>query len=230
MGVPRDQNGLRFYSEGDIERIAKRFLTAVAPQCLARPVPVPIFRIVRHLEMKGEFRYVSADLGPYYLGAYDIQRKVLYIHKDLLDGDPRLAFTAAHELGHYYLHGRVNPAIFRDTVTDVPAPTDTDITQDTQLILDGPREIVLGRFQNNNPRTIAEWQANRFAGAILIPARTLKAALMTVQRYIGINHNLGVIWLTNQPGSYSDFRSVIRLLAERYQTSQPGLFTPNGIP
>lgn len=237
--VPRDQNGLRFYTENDIEERAKRFLETVAPQCLARPLPLPIFRIVRQLEGKGWFRYVPADLGEDFLGAYSLRRKILYVHSALLESDPRLSFTVAHELGHFYLHSKLNPAIFRQGTSQGMGFQIPEAPDQSDLILDGPREIILGRLQTDNPRSIAEWQANRFAGAILIPRVTLRSALELAQQHIGINRHLGTIWLTNQRGSYVDFRTLIRILAERYQTSQAvmkirlyslGLVREDGVP
>ncbi|HEY0018369.1 MAG TPA: ImmA/IrrE family metallo-endopeptidase [Longimicrobium sp.] len=237
--VKRDRKGIPFYSEHDIERIAERFLRKVAPQCLTRPIRLPIFRIVRQLQMEGWFQYVAADLGEDYLGAYHLTQKILYVHKSLLEGDPRLAFTVAHELGHFYLHRNIDPEVFRDRQAEMPPADLVDLAEDDQIILDSPREIVMGRFQGDNPRSILEWQANRFAGAILVPSSTLETALVAVQRHIGINRHLGVVWLTNQRGSYADFYSTIRILAERYETSQSvvrirlyslGLVREQGIP
>jgi Zn-dependent peptidase ImmA (M78 family) len=214
-----DRNGVPVLSEEKIELLAERFVTKVAPQCLDRPLRLPIFSVVRKLQGK-HFQYVSADLGEGYLGAYDIRRKVIYIHQALLEDDPRLAFTVAHELGHFYLHGKIDPAVLDPRVTRPDGDELPQSQPDDRILLDGPKEIILGRFQTDNPRSILEWQANRFAGAILVPRRTLKAALITVQRYMGINHHLGLIWLTNQRGSAYDFGTTIKILSERYETSQ----------
>lgn len=215
-----DRNGIPLLSEEDVELLAEKFLRKTAPQCLERPLHLPIFAIIRRLEAAGHFRYVPADLGEHFLGAYNIRRKIIYIHQAILEGDPRLPFTVAHEMGHFYLHGKINPGAL-NAVTTTFADQDLDGSKaGDRVILDGPREIILGRLQTDNPRSILEWQANRFAGAILVPRSTLKAALIAVQRHIGINRHLGLIWLTNQRESAADFANTIRILSERYQTSR----------
>lgn len=215
-----DPNGVPVLSSEDIEDLAEKFLRKVAPKCLDYPTPFPLFGAVRRLEGRGHFRYVPANLGDHYLGAFNTKRKIIYIHEDLLEGDPRLPFTVAHELGHFYLHSKVDPADLAPIATSVQRERLEGSGTSDRVIFDGPGEMVLGRARTDNPRSVLEWQANRFAGAILIPRRTLKAALFHVQQHIGITRHLGLIWLTNQRGSAHDFAATVKFLSERYQTSR----------
>lgn len=41
------------------------------------------------------------------------------------------------------------------------------------------------RIEASNPRTFLEWQANRFAAGVLMPRRTVRAAVVDIQRARG---------------------------------------------
>jgi Zn-dependent peptidase ImmA (M78 family) len=232
----RDRNTVPILSGEHIEALAERFLEKQALQCLLRPVQTPVFFIPRRLAKEGFFQYCTStrlgfdSTGRQYLGAYDVKNKILYIDRDLFAQapdqahDPRLPFTIAHELGHFYLHWKINPAVL-DNVTGTSTTAERsdenrELVSDSGVIRDTAEDIILGRFQTDNPRTILEWQANRFAGALLIPRRTLPPALVAVQTQMGINGRRGTIWRTNQPGSERDFRMTVRLLSDYYRTSQ----------
>lgn len=207
----RDELGIPILGVDDIELIAERFLAAVAPQVLETPQFTPLAEILTTLQNAGqvtvsftEYLGVSKE-GHKFLGYYAPGRRHIAVDASLLADDPRLPFTIAHELGHFYLHTGVSPAAID------PAWSAT--------LSDTTRDLVVRRVASTSPRSLLEWQANRFAGAILIPRRTARDALVGVQRELGITRNLGQIW-RGRPRAQRDFRETVRRLSAVYQVSQ----------
>jgi Zn-dependent peptidase ImmA (M78 family) len=46
-----------------------------------------------------------------------------------------------------------------------------------------------------SPGDWLEWQANRFAGALLMPRMTVKRALVGTQMHLGIRRGIGTVWV-----------------------------------
>src|SRR2546422_242370 len=198
----RDSNGIPILDASEIEQLAERFLTHVAPDVLAEPTFTPLAEIMALLQDEGRVTFaIGVDLGwtpqgHKYLGCYDPVKGVVLIDSSLTHDDPRFPFTVAHELGHFYLHGKVRLA-----AVGVP-PGESGI-------LDSSRDIVIHRVDMTRPRTMIEWQANRFAAAILIPRATVIAAIQQAQNEMGINRNVGTVVLDAQPYSRRDFQETI---------------------
>ena len=78
------------------------------------PLPIPV-----ELWIEGplDIQLVVTDLshlGNNVLGAAHVQDREIHISQTLVKQEARFRFTAAHELGHIMLHGRIAP-YFRDT-------------------------------------------------------------------------------------------------------------------
>lgn len=74
---------------------------------------------------------------------------------DLLEGQhPRARFSLPHEFGHVTLHA---PELVR--LSEIPHPR---------------AALLRGQFDDLPPYRDAEWQANTFAGAMLVPAAGMK--------------------------------------------------------
>lgn len=208
----RDSRGIPVLKRQDIEAIAEEFLGFFDRVCLNTPRFTPLASIMASLRERGKLEFrLDQDLGftaagYKLLGCYDINARVVYIDRSLLDEDPRFSFTVAHELGHYLLHSKV--AV--DVIHGEP----------TAIIRDTARHLVLDRSQSTSPRDWIEWQANKFASSLLLPRRTVPSALVEIQRALGITHNLGVIWMDSQPGAREDFDSTVQRMSELYQTSR----------
>jgi len=75
----------------------------------------------------------------------------------------RMRFSFAHELGHYFLHG------------DIYAEPDIETPEDWKEFTNNLPESEYGKF---------EWQANEFAGRLLVPYDTLKSEVGKVYEII----------------------------------------------
>lgn len=207
--VLRDRNGVPVLSSVEVQELAERFLSRMAPECLQRPLFTPLAEIMGKLQ-EGDFvRFdLSRNLGQSpdghkYLGWYDLDSKVISIDQGLLADDIRFPFTVAHELGHFYLHG----------------PVRRSVLQSDGIIRDTARHLLLARIESDNPRSLLEWQANQFAGAVLIPRATVGEAVIQAQNALGVTQNRGHVWLDDSPTSRRDYRLLVQKVAATYQTS-----------
>ena len=210
--MQRDENGIPIIDANGVEDLAERFLKKVAPAVLDAPTFTPVGQIADQLQEEGFVRFVfNADLGQSpegykYLGCFDILKKVILIAVPF--NDVHFPFTVCHELGHFYLHSSLRFGAVGIAETD-------------SRIRDSSRDIVIHRVVQNRPRTIIEWQANRFAAAILIPRATVTQAVSEAQEEMGINRNRGVVILDElQPFSRRDAAVVVNKLHQFYQCSR----------
>jgi Zn-dependent peptidase ImmA (M78 family) len=234
LGLRRDANGVPVLDEFEIESLGERFLAHVAPDVLASPTFTPLAEVLTTLQSLG---HLTCDFltplgyspeGYRFLGCYRRDLKRIFIDRDLADTDPRFPFTVAHELGHFYLHSQVRPAALG---------LDPD-----GAIVDSARDLVVHRVDSSRPRSIIEWQANRFAASILVPRATLSKAVEDIQRAIGITHNIGIVWYDPQPQSRRDYQNIVLRLSALYRVSRSVIryrlaelrisreFTPRGVP
>jgi Zn-dependent peptidase ImmA (M78 family) len=211
MKLERDAAGIPVLSVDDVERIAEYFLARVAPATLSAPQFTPLSSIVDRVRRSGKCTFsFDEDLGSTsegykYLGYYSIRRRHIAIDISLIDDDVRFPFTLAHELGHFFLHGKVKPEALR---------ADSD-----DGLRDSTRDLTTHRIEASNPRSLMEWQANRFAAAILIPRATVRDALIEHQQSRSINRNLGIVWADRQPKSGMEMRLAVQQLAAVYRVS-----------
>ncbi|WP_240978998.1 ImmA/IrrE family metallo-endopeptidase [Longimicrobium terrae] len=212
MRVFRDNLGIPRLSRDDVERVAEHFLSTLARYALNVDLPLPtnLGYILRDLK-EGSFCTFSHDghlgykpNGEPCLGTYSFSRQHLTISKDLERTDPRYVFTCAHEIGHFFLHSKVQPQAFQE--------------QGEVEIRDSARDFVVIR-SDSVPRTIMEWQANRFAASILMPRITVQTVLAKVQRDLGISRR-GKIWLDHQKHIKRDFYRTVQGVAQHYNVSQ----------
>ncbi len=212
MKVRRDQLGIPILDSGDIEDIAQHFLAKVAPSVLAIPSFTPLAEIADQLQKRELCTFsFNEDLGETanghkYLGYFDIRRRHIAIDACLGPDDARFPFTLAHEFGHFYLHGKVKAEA-------LGGGREAEIRDST-------RDLVTHRIEATRPRTLLEWQANRFAAAILIPRATAQNALISVQRSRGIRRRLGTLWLDRQPANRREYPLTVAHLASFFRVSR----------
>lgn len=97
-------------------------------------------------------------------GGLSVDRKNIYIDKGLYFNSKtkcRCRFTIAHELGHYLLHA----AIYRRAARDC-------------LDSEGIYNLIKS-ISNSASYERYEWQANAFAGLVLVPSLPLEQSLLT---------------------------------------------------
>jgi Zn-dependent peptidase ImmA (M78 family) len=127
---------------------------------LNAPRETPILDIVRQarkehgLELKVPHYLPNSTGTGQLLGKFFFNPPVICIHHDIIK-TVRFKFTLAHEFAHFYLH-RNRKIQVGDYISD----SEDDV------------------FGNTAPaRKWMEWQANRFAAALLVPRKTVSAAV-----------------------------------------------------
>ncbi len=208
-----DKHGVPRLSESDIEMKAEDVIEFFDPEVLRQPCPTPLMSFVQETSRRFNVAIdFEQDLGNSahghkILGMFCFQPRRILVDK-ALDGDTRFQFVLGHEFGHLVLH--------RTLVVKKKGYSDVDIS-------DTARDLVTGKKILLTPRDWLEWQANRFASAILIPRATLHDALLSVQKSLGINGNLGRIFVEQLPYSLGDFDQTLLGLQSIYQVSKRSL-------
>lgn len=212
MRYARDINGILVLNQNDVEELSERFLRSVAADCLSAPQFTPLASVVELLQGQGYLSFVASQslgqtaAGQVVLGRYSVKSKTICIDMSLITGDdPRYSFTLAHELGHFYLHGGIKPSALG--------------SRESTTIDDSAADIAAHRIESGTPRSLLEWQANRFAAGILVPRATLRDALVGVQTEMNIRKNTGEVWLDGNKSSRQDYATIRARLGQLYRTS-----------
>lgn len=150
---------IRWISDDEIRRIAENFLASEDP---SRTIPVPVEQIV---EQRG------IDIVPIHQmqDKYDLvgctSKDLQSIYVDQFIGDRRenrYRFTLAHEIGHVVMHA--------DLIAELTSESN-DLTDWFRAYL----ELSEGDYRG------VEWQADAFAGLVLVPSAELAARLALVR-------------------------------------------------
>jgi len=114
--------------------------------------PIPVEDIIeKYLGLRLSFEYLEAILGSKdVLGATYVGARRICINERLLEqsSEGRLIFTCAHEVGHWVLHRQY---------------------AGVQMRQGSNHEVIVCRTRNAGERI--EWQADYFAGCLLVPQR-----------------------------------------------------------
>jgi hypothetical protein len=132
---------------------------AMAGHSVAPPIPVEDM-IERSLGLTLSFEDLETILGSKdVLGATYVGARLICINERLLEQRPegRLIFTCAHEVGHWVLHRRYAQAAMRQAANG---------------------DVIVCRTWNARERI--EWQADYFAGCLLMPEEATISAFREV--------------------------------------------------
>jgi len=151
----------------------------------------------------------STKDGRRILGIFQQKPLAIKIDASLANDDTKFRFTVAHEYGHFVLHGQLSIG------SDVGLER---TIRDTSIDF-----VEVGRKRLETPRDWIEWQANRFAAAILIPRATIVHAVRRVQSRMGITSNRGRIILEHKAYSYADLNRQLRELCLIYIVSKTAM-------
>jgi Zn-dependent peptidase ImmA (M78 family) len=156
-----------FRRESEIEHAAHELLQRYA-KWKGKPVRAPI-DVENILEGFLELDIAYIDLPDYLgvpdvLGATFIKDHRIFIDESLMvDGkEGRLAFTLAHESGHWQLH---RPLIEAAEVT-APLFSKDDLPEQPTILC-----------RSSQKKAPVEWQADRFAACLLMPAADVRATV-----------------------------------------------------
>lgn len=156
-----------FLKESDIEHAAAELLRRyVKWKGVAVRPPINIDNIIEgYFGLDLVFIDLPDFLGiPDVLGATFLKEKRVFIDESLdLEGkEGRLAFTLAHEGGHWQLH---RPLIEADQVT-APLFSKGEIKEQPAIVC-----------RSSQKKAPAEWQADKFAACLLMPAADVRATV-----------------------------------------------------
>ncbi|MEM5817365.1 MAG: ImmA/IrrE family metallo-endopeptidase [Desulfitobacterium hafniense] len=159
-----------------IERKARQLIQLSYPELLGTPGAFPVDHFFeRKLRAILRFDYDVAALPPGIEGVTDPIDRVLTLSPDTYDalqlGDGRARFTTAHEIGHVTLH----PKYLRE------------------IIVDKRGALRLCR-SDIPPYRDPEYQANAFAGALLMPAVHVARMLSSGEGIGGLVRTFNVSW------------------------------------
>lgn len=209
-GIRYDDVGIPILSREDIEVWSERFISFFDDSCFDQPQSTPLGTICTALRDKHNVSFVfGADLGVspegyQYRGRFHIPSTTIYLDRSLEYGDPRYNFTLAHEIAHFVMHKKISLPLSNSEISDTK------------------RSLILDHVKSDNPREWLEWQANKFASSLLLPRKTLPAAVVDIQRTLGISR-LGEIYLDRQPVNISMFNSILDSLVTIYETSKTSI-------
>jgi Zn-dependent peptidase ImmA (M78 family) len=134
-----------------------------------------------------------------------IEKKVIWIDSELTAdaNHHQFNFTVAHEIGHLALH-RFRPVLNYNGHED----TDEDLATEFN--------------HEASSRGIAEWQANRYSAALLMPRSTVQVAIYMRQTEMKdpISINLGRVYLDDSPTNRRLYGETLSFLSILYKVSR----------
>jgi Zn-dependent peptidase ImmA (M78 family) len=205
-----NQEGVPILSADEIEDIAEDFLERFDAGVLENARKTHLGKIVQTLtrDYGLTFNYsinigIDAD-GRKILGKFTPAYRTIYIDPSLIYQKARWKFTLAHEIGHFVFHSKI----------EVSENLGEGFSRS-----DNYRTLSLHSVDGKSSKNWVEWQANRFAGAILVPRFTLKEKLIHFQSLMGITTRLGEIYLDHQPINRRDYQKLIFYLHHTYGVS-----------
>lgn len=200
-----------FLSREAIELKAEEVIEFFSPTTLTKPQLTPIASICEAIKEQFNIAFdFNIDLGNTEndrktLGKFIFSPRTILIDNSILN-TVRFNFVLAHELGHLILHRNISY---------IRAKYDS--------IADSDYDFATGKKILNSDRDWIEWQANQFASSFLMPRSTIQYSVIKLQTDMGINRNLGNIFITKEPSSIRDFNSIISELSMIYSVNKTNL-------
>jgi len=213
MKFQYDKNNVPVLSKPQIEDIANRFLKAFSPESLNKPKKLNWDDIIESLEERELVKFdFTKKLSIGVLGKIQLETKIIYIDKNLAE-TPDLSlfnFTISHEVAHFALHTK------KRIKEDGKPRTSLSDKQEHFFLGGSSKEL-------KSVRDWVEFQANYFAASLIMPTNVFKNALKKLQIDMGINRNVGKIFLDKQPSSKSDYDTIVKTLGETFNASKSSI-------
>jgi Zn-dependent peptidase ImmA (M78 family) len=207
-----NSDGIPVLSAREIEAVANELLQKYCPDVLHKPSMTPVAEIIKRLGERTGLLFAIEDLGhkgtAKVLGKASFHKKTLYLDTSL-DNELKAAFrfTAAHEIGHWVLH-RYN---YKNWKFQPHNETSGGLQDD---------DSTLCRLENRTQSDWLEFQANVFAASLVTPREMFIVALKQIQKTIGIDKNIGRIYLSNAQYSRRDYETTVSQLAQVFHVSK----------
>lgn len=213
MNEDREKSHREILSRTQIEERAGQMLDYVLPDRGDDPYPPDLQKIVAVLQSRYNVRFsFTQELGRQptenrqrtekrIFGTFSVAPLTIRVSSLLPAWSPQFQRTLAHELGHLTLHRKM---IGKGKFISREKP-----------IVDTARHL---RYQDAADRSDldwVEWQANEFSMCLILPRRYLQALVCSVQMELGINRNLGTMFLDDQPCNRHDCRRIVEAVARK---------------
>ncbi|MDB6031219.1 MAG: hypothetical protein JWM16_1557 [Verrucomicrobiales bacterium] len=211
-GLKYSSDGIPYLKKAELEDVAHEVLAKHCPSVFEKPSFTPVLDIIGGLMATTPLKHAIEELG--YNGKAKILGKVSFHLKSLFldialthERKIQFRFTAAHEIGHWILH-RYNYKNWRLEGKKVNA----DHLEDD--------EDSLCRLEEKSPLDWLEWQANVFASALVMPKEPFIYALVKNQKTLGIDKNLGLVFVSNNQKSNLDYQNILTSLSSLFDVSK----------
>jgi len=204
-----DENNVPVLRPEEIDERAEYMLTIFCETCLTEPRATDLSAIIRTLMNQYGVKFdFTRDLGltldgRKIRGRVALKERIVWIDRSLQPNEElcRLRFTIAHELGHLALH-RHRPIKHYDAIED----TDADLRMQFD--------------HTSGSRQIVEWQANRYASAILMPQYTVAPALRAFHAENNVHLNIGKVFVDNSRANRVLYAQTLGHLSIVYHVSK----------
>lgn len=196
--------GLEYLSKKLITNLTEEIINEFDYSILSFGKPFPLKQFLKHLTQKYGLKFVTERVfkknKAHLNGYYDRKNKTIHINPAIFVN--QFAFVCAHEIGHFFLHEKL-----KMSQTDYDTQEDSKYDPQTRK-----------HFFEKEKHWI-EWQANYFAGCLLMPQRSLLWQLIKWQENVGLSKR-GYIWLDNQPCNILDFKKAMAILGFIFEVSR----------
>ncbi|MCK5051135.1 MAG: ImmA/IrrE family metallo-endopeptidase [Candidatus Cloacimonetes bacterium] len=204
-----DANGIYILSKIQIENIAEDFLKILAPKSLKNILPTPMGQIIWKLKKNYKLDFIfSKDLdqtddGRKIFGEYRNKPPKIFLDKSFkIVERTGWKFIIAHEIGHYILHSNIKNR--------------ENIIKDTRDNL-----LKVNHQANKNEFDWIEWQANKFASALLLPKKTFLFSIdKLIASDIGYGYPHDYLFVDGQPCNLKTYWDIIAVLRSTFDLSE----------
>lgn len=189
------RENIYYLSKEDIEFETECILREYFNECLEKPQPTPIEKIIEKIGLSIEFAKLSENSDIYgafvfnkgiistyedekQIGRY-FEKKTVIIDTDIYEKQSGITFfTLGHELGHYFLqyglkHIDENQVSILDLLNKEEK---AKYFIDSNKVLQAP----LNNDENVYKFSFVEWQANYFSACILVPKKALDTKIKEI--------------------------------------------------
>ena len=186
-----------------LEKIEKVSEQIIGTESLKLIQPTSLITICRDLSNKQKLKIVTNENLGYsgskeILGKISFSPKCIYVTNNLEEESHRWRFTFAHEIGHYVLHSKILSKNYKEAI-------DMDSSINNEIMID-----------DKSIKRI-EYQANIFAGALLMPYKSFMSVAYDVFQQNRVNK--GRLYLDNQSCNKELFYKVAGEISSRFNVS-----------
>ena len=199
----------RHLSSNEIDAKAEAVALHFDAEALTRQVS-PLYEVMNGFKNKYHVPFLfDQDLrvskrGRKILGRFNFASREISIDRVLPYDCPRFRWTLCHEMGHLVLHRNLERKLISST---------------KPVFIDTRTQLRFVRTATRSELDWVEWQANKFASALLLPRPLVYTVLTEVQRQLEIPR-LGSIYLDDQHHNLVAYLTTLPLVSQRLNVSR----------